>query len=314
MSLPILAAVVSIVGVAGVLAAYWVYVIARAKADSEAASPSSQAPLDENPDAMERGKVAAREILRDISGHIHALVTANATYTDSLDRHRLSLHEAVGIGSLKELERALVAELDSMQRSNNKYRIEMEASNETVQRQQRELDNLHAKLGADSLTDIPNRRAFEDQLAGAVELNKRHGTPFSLLVIDIDHFKNVNDQFGHAAGDRILRGVAKILDKTRRASDFLARYGGEEFVILLPQTQIHRALQVPDRLRETVGNTRFRLENNSLAVTVSIGAGEFLTGTDTADSFFARVDQALYRAKHEGRNCVRQAEGPTTAQ
>ncbi len=315
MPLPLIAAIVAVASAALILA------YLRRSRGGEATPPgeTGDGPWPQlpngaekaEPDAVERSKQAIHGILRDISAHIRSLAGENVMYGASLDKHKASLKETARIESLQELGQALAAELESMQRSNTEYRQRLAEANEVVVRQQDDLDKLQSTLGTDFLTDVPNRRSFDEQLAGAIELAKRHGDPVSLLVIDIDHFKSVNDMHGHAAGDRVLKAVAKILNDTRRASDFLARYGGEEFVMILPQTSADQALAVADRLREKVASTRLRLENTGLNVTVSMGAGEVFPESDTKESLFARVDGALYRAKHEGRNCVRLAEVST---
>ena len=313
MLLPIIAAALAVSSAALAL----IYVSRRANAakpqgaaDEPVAAPVAKA-IGTDPDAVERSKQAIHEILRDISAHIRSLAGENVMYGVSLDKHRASLKETRRIESLRELERALATELESMQRSNAEYRSRLAEANEVVLRQQDDLDKLQSTLGTDFLTDIPNRRSFDEQLAGAVQLAKRHGGPFTLLVIDIDHFKAINDKFGHAAGDRVLKAVAMLLNDARRASDFLARYGGEEFVMILPQTSGVQAFAVADRLREKVAGTRLRLEDVELNVTVSMGAGEVFPESDTKETLFTRVDAALYRAKHEGRNCVRLAEVST---
>src|SRR5690606_30947913 len=118
---------------------------------------------------------------------------------------------------------------------------------------------------------------------------------------DIDHFKRINDAHGHDAGDRLLRGVADILGRHKRAEDFLARIGGEEFVLLLPMTPIDTAMSVAEKLRGAVATTAFRHRGDSVPVTVSCGLTEFRAG-DTLTSAYERADRALYHAKERGRN------------
>ena len=129
-----------------------------------------------------------------------------------------------------------------------------------------------------------------------------------LVMLEIDHFKAVNDKYGHLAGDRILRAVAKLLDEQKRSSDFLARYGGEEFALILPETTQDQAIKLAEKTRDKVGRSSFRFEGHTIKVKVSIGVGQVSTPDDTAKEFFGRVDAAMYRAKVGGRNRVELAK------
>lgn len=162
------------------------------------------------------------------------------------------------------------------------------------------LEMANAMLAAQSLTDgltcIPNRRAFNRRMAEERQRAHRTGQPLSMLVVDIDHFKEYNDQFGHPAGDEALQLVAQTLDQARRQYDFCARYGGEEFAVILPNTALPAALAVAERLRAEVAKQQFRRP-----VTVSIGVA---TAADNAGRLLDAADAALYAAKMGGRDRV----------
>jgi diguanylate cyclase (GGDEF)-like protein len=162
------------------------------------------------------------------------------------------------------------------------------------------LEMANAMLAAQSLTDgltcIPNRRAFNRRMAEERQRAHRTGQPLSMLVVDIDHFKEYNDQFGHPAGDEALQLVAQTLDQARRQYDFCARYGGEEFAVILPNTALPAALAVAERLRAEVAKQCFRRP-----VTVSIGVA---TAADNAGRLLDAADAALYAAKMGGRDRV----------
>lgn len=153
----------------------------------------------------------------------------------------------------------------------------------------------------DPLTGICNRAALDDTLAKEVSLAHRHDTHLSLVVIDIDLFKNVNDRFGHSIGDRALCAVVNAAQKCARNSDELFRYGGEEFVILLRNTDCEGAVLMAERLRKQIEKLKFYANDERIRITVSAGATS-LTDHDDADSFFRRADAALYEAKADGRN------------
>jgi diguanylate cyclase len=118
----------------------------------------------------------------------------------------------------------------------------------------------------------------------------------------------VNDSYGHLAGDRVLRAVAKLLDEQKRVSDFLARYGGEEFALILPETPADHAKVLAEKARTMVAGTKFRYEEELIQITISAGVGEVAAHKESAEDLFARVDAALYRAKEKGRNRVELAE------
>lgn len=162
------------------------------------------------------------------------------------------------------------------------------------------------RLRRDPLTGIGNRRAWDEALAAAVERWLAHGRPLTLAVWDIDWFKRINDRLGHAAGDRVLAGVAQALAAGLRADDTLARYGGEEFALLLPGVALADALAVCERIRAGIATAEFPVDGGSVPVTVSCGLAEFRAG-DGVRSAFERADAALYAAKRGGRNrCVAQ--------
>lgn len=151
----------------------------------------------------------------------------------------------------------------------------------------------------DSLTSLRNRRAFDDRFADAFEQARRYDRPLSLIVLDVDRFKPINDAFGHDTGDEVLRGVAELIEASTRQTDFVARVGGEEFAVLLPETPLFEAMQVAEKIRARIASTPIA----SLDVTVSLGVANGLHSqvTTTAELYHA-ADQALYRAKANGRN------------
>jgi len=157
----------------------------------------------------------------------------------------------------------------------------------------------------DSLTSLRNRRAFDEEFASRFEHARRYARPLSLVIVDLDYFKSINDQFGHSAGDGVLRGIAQILDHGTRRSDFLARIGGEEFAILLPETSLFEALHFAEKIRSTIAGSTIRTEAAAHKVTVSIGVANVPHSSVTsAQELFNAADQALYRAKARGRNRI----------
>ncbi|WP_428504867.1 diguanylate cyclase [Roseateles sp.] len=157
----------------------------------------------------------------------------------------------------------------------------------------------------DMLTGLSNRRAISDQLHMAVARAQRQGQYLSVLMLDIDHFKRVNDGYGHQAGDAVLRAVAQTLQSRLRAQDQIGRFGGEEFLIMLPDTSLDGSATLAEALREAVESAPTQWGAHRIAVTISIGvAGGAITGAATVDGLVGAADSALYRAKQGGRNRV----------
>lgn len=174
---------------------------------------------------------------------------------------------------------------------------------ESLQNQLKEIEELEALTIIDSLTKVNNKRYFEDQIQQEFENFKRHHYAYSLLVIDIDHFKQVNDTFGHAKGDEIIRAIANTLNELKRFGDTLARIGGDEFAILLPHTNIDSALAISDRIVYAIENEKIIYDkDNKHSVTLSIGAAMVSTEDTSCHMAFERADKALYISKQQGRN------------
>jgi diguanylate cyclase len=153
----------------------------------------------------------------------------------------------------------------------------------------------------DALTGIYNRRYLESRLKEECDRQQRYSRPLSLIMIDIDFFKKVNDTYGHQCGDLILQSVAAKAASVIRKTDFIARYGGEEFCCLLPETNADAAETVAENLRIHIEEMENSFENSSIKVTISLGISDFVT-EDTPDTLLKRADDALYQAKHTGRN------------
>jgi diguanylate cyclase (GGDEF)-like protein len=153
----------------------------------------------------------------------------------------------------------------------------------------------------DPLTDTGNRIAMDQTLQREIEMSRRHLQPLSLLMLDIDHFKHINDTHGHSAGDEVLKAVAASIKNQLRNVDMVFRFGGEEFLILLSNTSREAAAMVGERLRFAVQAEEYSADGHSIELTVSLGCSTLLPG-ESADSLLRRADSALYVAKREGRN------------
>ena len=175
-------------------------------------------------------------------------------------------------------------------------------------RQKDEADVLVAEARTDALTGLKNRRSFDEELHRQFSQRQRQGIVFSLLLIDIDHFKQVNDTHGHLAGDLVLQAVARLLTKTLREMDLVYRFGGDEFAVICPGSRLHEAATAAERIRQTVEKTPVLLKDGSTPATLSVGVAE-VDDPEIADGLLQRADEALYAAKHAGRNRVHLHDG-----
>ena len=176
----------------------------------------------------------------------------------------------------------------------------------TIEQTKADNARLEALAHTDSLTHLLNRRALTIRLVAELERVRRYNSPLTMLMIDLDHFKLVNDTFGHLVGDEVLRGLAMILQRSVRSVDMVARYGGEEFVVVLPETGETGAVAFAERIRQRAEQHNFEAARSAtVRITVSIGVSCFPSPhVESAEDLFARADAALYRAKDRGRNQV----------
>ena len=220
--------------------------------------------------------------------YLRNVIESNASL-DSIKREAMQVVGAIGriVEVRQQTQRSL---LDNLTNRLKSMREELSAA-----RQEMELD---------SLTRLYNRAAFDQQLRRTFELHRLSADPACLLIADLDHFKNVNDSFGHPVGDIVLRKFADCcVQAFPRRSDFVARYGGEEFAIILQETALDSARLLADRLLQNVRALRVAHDHQILSITASIGIAE-LNARDDLPSWLRRADQALYRAKDEGRDRV----------
>jgi two-component system cell cycle response regulator len=166
-------------------------------------------------------------------------------------------------------------------------------------------DELARRAREDALTCLPNRATFDEAIAEAFATSRRHGAPLAVLVLDIDHFKGVNDRHGHAAGDLVLRELARLLAPLVRGAELLARVGGEELAVVLPGADRAAALAAGERMRAAVAAHEFRFGGERVPVTLSAGAAVLEPGDADGPALLARADAALYSAKASGRDAVR---------
>ena len=197
--------------------------------------------------------------------------------------------------ALEDINRQLEQRVNERTQALNAANLELREAN-------RVLEQL---ASSDSLTELANRRCFFDQARAEIRRAQRYKHALSLQMLDLDHFKTINDRFGHLAGDQVLKSVADLLRANLRHNDLAARIGGEEFAILLPETGIEDAVLHAERLRRAIQSSVFPFGAENLNISVSIGVSELAEGEWTLEGVLMRADNSLYQAKQDGRNLVR---------
>ena len=244
--------------------------------------------------------------LRQQVDDIHAQVES----ADDLDGLKLAVRDRIN---------RIRQQVQAFQQGEDRRQEDVEADNEQLRQRlarledqtrmlEEQLKQSEAKLFRDNLTGLPNRLAFDHRLRLEMARMRRDDSPLTLAIWDLDHFKEINDQLGHQAGDKTLIIVAKTFMSLIRDVDMIARFGGEEFIMLLPSASGPDALTVVERIREKLARTKLRYRGKEIGVTASCGLAEFAAGEEL-ETVFTRADAALYRAKEQGRNrCVLSAE------
>lgn len=210
---------------------------------------------------------------------------------------------------LKLLE-AVVVKTESICHTVEDARADIEATRHALTHMSSELAETRQTMNEDALTGAQNRRGMDAALLREVARARRNQNRLTVAMIDVDHFKQVNDTYGHDVGDRLLIHLGMIAKSVLRESDTLVRYGGEEFLVILPESDVRGAEYVLNRLREMVAKSPLMYTNKRIEVTISAGLSQLQDG-ENGHNLVLRADQALYQAKQAGRNCVKVA--PDTA-
>ena len=186
----------------------------------------------------------------------------------------------------------------------------LQAYNKEIRQVRERADSLEKEVLLDELTQISNRRAFDLQIRENLRRYHENKEKFSLILMDIDHFKKINDEYGHKAGDKCLQEIAKLVKSALRRTDFVARYGGEELIAILHGCDVENAQNFAEKIRMRIERTMFCFQGKTVPVTISLGVTEALPGDVDTEIPFIRVDQAMYKAKEAGRNRVFAVTGP----
>lgn len=241
----------------------------------------------------------------DVRNLLQEILDVASRMDGDVGRHTLRVSEVSnGIQqALNEQPGPIVQMTQQLLDANAKLRDELHAARKQISCKQQELEVFVSEARTDMLTGLKNRRSFNEELNRYFAQRQRQGVVFSLIMIDIDHFKRFNDVHGHLSGDLVLRSVAQVLSATVREMDVVCRYGGEEFAVICPGSRLREAAIAAERIREAVAGKKVSLKDGNAQVTISLGAAE-VGSAEIAEGLIQRADEALYAAKHNGRDRV----------
>lgn len=250
-----------------------------------------------------------RDIIDLLTKAMANLDVENREFYHRVQDQSEKMEKITRLDDIKKIKSALAHEVSQMReivelkKDQDRRQVQLLAGQ--VDSLRRELEKTRAKSMTDGLTGVYNREAFDDTLVDLIERNRVMNTTFSLMILDLDDFKQINDKYGHVIGDRVLVAFSKKCRSSIRGDDYIARYGGEEFAIILPGANMKNALKKGRQICDAVAATRYATstsqEDDYLSVTVSIGVTDF-NKDDTPESMINRADKALYKAKNNGKN------------
>lgn len=245
------------------------------------------------------------EIAR-VLGFLKANAEANANFSAVLDKANDELQESLKAEQVRTIISYLMIENGKMRNRTAELQTSLETSRRQIEKLKTNLADAEEQGLSDPLTGLRNRRSFDIILASQVAASRNSGQPVSLIIADIDHFKSINDRYGHPTGDEVLKWFAKVLANNVKGRDTVARYGGEEFAIIMPQTTLDNAATIAGQIKTQLGAQYWQkpgAPNTMLRVTSSFGVAELTSGEGTS-GLIARADAKLYEAKAQGRNRV----------
>jgi len=250
---------------------------------------------------------AAAQNANDVLAHLHDLVTRVAVDVEQHSSQMEEMNTQLTTAG-RQQPTTIIDAVAKLVQVNQHMQERLASTEDKLREQARQIESQSLEARTDSLTLLANRRSFDEEVARRVAEFRRQQRTFSVIMIDIDHFKKFNDAYGHQAGDEVLRNVGRALRRKVREMDLVARYGGEEFAAILPGTPIQEAKRAAVRAREAIEQAHVRFEGRDLRVTASLGVAEVLAEEGSSGPV-KRADAALYASKGAGRNCVHWHDG-----
>ena len=255
---------------------------------------------------FQRIRAEMRQLLREVGSSLLNAGQDAERLGSQLDGTVTQIEHSKSLDEIRVLLRAAIDEARAMRESTSALKSHFDAKTREIQTLQQELDRARKRALTDTLTGLANREALYGAVDSAIQDAEAHDTVLCLLLVDIDHFKRVNDTHGHLVGDRVIRFVASTLKRLIKGKDTAARFGGEEFAVVLPDTPASGAMALAENIRRAIADARLVRSDTReplSQITVSVGVGSYRRGEE-ANALFDRTDQALYAAKSGGRNRV----------
>ena len=245
-------------------------------------------------------------MLKDITSHVSDTEGDLSGHGKNLENLAVQISEAHDYNEVNVIVDQMIGETKALVKSGKRLQTRMKVSSDDLKQLQQDLEISQQEAQTDALTALINRRGLEKKLEMERIRARQNNSSFSIIMVDIDHFKKVNDSFGHLVGDSLLRGIAALLKSHLRRNDIAARYGGEEFLILLPETTIDGAKAVGEKIRTSLSTKEWKLKETGESmgnITVSMGIALYKQN-EPEQNLIKRADDALYLAKNKGRDRI----------
>jgi diguanylate cyclase len=249
----------------------------------------------------------AQKVLTEVMRAINDFSGETKNYNECVDQYLERFDKDFGDDNIRAVFKEMLEATVDLKRNGERMNQKLEESTAEISSLRKNLQQVTIEAQRDALTGLFNRKTFDKLFDEQQAMAKEKSSAMSLLMLDIDHFKQFNDKFGHLLGDEVLKIVARALTDTLKGRDIVARFGGEEFVVLLPETPMEGAMKVAELVRGAIASKELKRKDtgeNYGVITVSIGASAFRHASDTLPSLIKRADDALYQAKRQGRNRV----------
>jgi diguanylate cyclase len=252
----------------------------------------------------EKKAIEFQRILIELSTHLSKSGNEIDARGNNLNTYAIELSQATSLDTITGVSERIVLEAISMVESSKTIKNQLDSTMSEISMLSKELDGIKQIAKIDMLTGLLNRRGFDEAMTDVLENIKTSREPFSAIMLDIDHFKKVNDTFGHLVGDNVLKMLSKLLKDQVKGKDIVARFGGEEFILVLPQTPLEGAFVLAEQIRLSLQKMNLKIKDTGKsigAITISLGIALYKDG-ESIEAVIKRADDALYHAKNNGRN------------